>query len=37
MDGRGIDAARRATFEWIGTFEVWEIRTVGLLLVLVDS
>jgi ketosteroid isomerase-like protein len=25
MDGRGVDAARRATSEWIGTFEEWEI------------
>jgi ketosteroid isomerase-like protein len=25
MDGRGIDAAKRATSEWIGTFEDWEI------------
>jgi ketosteroid isomerase-like protein len=25
MDGRGLDAAKRATSEWIGTFEDWEI------------
>ena len=31
MEGRGIDAARRATTEWTGTFEDWEIEALDVI------
>jgi ketosteroid isomerase-like protein len=31
MEGRGIDAASRATAEWIDTFEHWDIAAVEII------